>query len=39
MSARKHLTIGLALTGLALGLTTVKANPQSDLNGGFELLE
>jgi hypothetical protein len=39
MNVRKHLTIGLALTGLALGLTTVKANAQQGLNGTFELLE
>jgi hypothetical protein len=39
MNVRKHLTIGLALTGLALGLTTVKANAQAGLNGTFELPE
>jgi hypothetical protein len=39
MNVRKHLTIGLALTGLALGLTTVRANAQSGLNGTFELPE
>jgi hypothetical protein len=31
------LTIGLALIGLALGLTTARANAQSVLKGTFEL--
>jgi hypothetical protein len=39
MNVRKHLTIGLALTGLALGLSTFKANAEQGLNGTFELLE
>jgi hypothetical protein len=39
MNVRKHLTIGLALTGLALGLTTVKAAAQQGLNGTFDLPE
>jgi hypothetical protein len=39
MNERTHLTIGLALTGLVLGLTTLKANAQSGLNGTFELPE
>jgi len=39
MNVRKHLTIGLALTGLALGLSTFQANAQSVLNGTFELSE
>jgi hypothetical protein len=33
MNVRKHLTTGLALAGLALGLAPVKANAQSGLNG------
>jgi hypothetical protein len=37
MNVRKHLTIGLALVGLALGLTTVQANAQPVLKGTFEL--
>jgi hypothetical protein len=37
MNIRKHFTIGLALAGLALGLTTVQANAQSVLKGTFEL--
>jgi hypothetical protein len=37
MNLRKHLTIGLALLGLALGLTTVQANAQPVLKGTFEL--
>src|SRR5580658_10744410 len=37
MSLRKQLTIGLALTGLAVGLTTVQANAQPVLKGTFEL--
>ena len=37
MNVRKHLTISLALTGLALGLITVKANAQQGLKGTFEL--
>jgi hypothetical protein len=39
MNVRKHLTIGLALVGLALGLTAVPANAQSMLKGTFELPE
>ena len=39
MNVRKHLTIGLALTGLVLSLTTAKANAQSGLSGTFELSE
>jgi hypothetical protein len=39
MKVRKHFTIGLALTGLALGLSTFKANAQQGLNGTFELPE
>ena len=39
MNVRKHLTISLALTGLALGLITVKANAQQGLKGTFELAE
>jgi hypothetical protein len=34
---RKHLTIGLALVGLALGLATAPASAQSILRGTFEL--
>lgn len=37
MNIRKHLTIGLALVGLALGLTAVQANAQPVLKGTFEL--
>jgi hypothetical protein len=37
MKIRKQLTIGLALLGLALGLTTVQANAQPVLKGTFEL--
>lgn len=37
MNVRKHLTIGLALLGLALGLTTVQANAETVLKGSFEL--
>jgi len=37
MNLRKQLTIGLALIGLALGLTTVQANAQPVLKGTFEL--
>jgi hypothetical protein len=37
MKIRKQLTIGLALLGLALGLTTVQANAQPVLKGSFEL--
>jgi hypothetical protein len=37
MNVRKQLTIGLALLGLALGLTTVQANAQPVLKGTFEL--
>jgi hypothetical protein len=39
MNVRKHLMIGLALTSVALGLTTVNANAQSGLKGTFELPE
>lgn len=37
MNIRKQLTIGLALVGLALGLTTVQANAEPVLQGTFEL--
>ena len=37
MNVRKQLTIGLALLGLALGLTTVQANAQPVLKGTFDL--
>jgi hypothetical protein len=37
MNGRKHLTIGLALLGLALGFTTARANAQPVLKGSFEL--
>jgi len=37
MNVRKHFTIGLALVGLALGLTTMQANAQPVLRGTFEL--
>jgi hypothetical protein len=37
MNVRKQLTIGLALLGLALGLTAVRANAQPVLKGTFEL--
>jgi len=37
MNIRKQLTIGLALVGLALGLTTMQANAQPVLKGTFEL--
>ncbi|HXM42654.1 MAG TPA: hypothetical protein VN924_15485 [Bryobacteraceae bacterium] len=37
MNVRKQLTIGLALAGLALGLTTVQANAEPVLKGTFEL--
>jgi hypothetical protein len=37
MKLRKHLTIGLALIGLALGLTTARANAQTAIQGTFEL--
>ena len=39
MNVRKHLTIGLALVGLALGLTTVPASAEQVLKGSFELPE
>jgi hypothetical protein len=39
MNVRKHLMIGLALTGLALSLSTLKANAQQALTGTFELPE
>ncbi len=37
MTIRKHLTTGLALVGIALGLTAVQANAQPVLKGTFEL--
>jgi hypothetical protein len=37
MNVRKHLTVGLALAGLALGLTTGTARAASGLKGTFEL--
>jgi hypothetical protein len=37
MNVRKQLTISLALIGLALGLTTVRANAQPVLKGTFDL--
>jgi hypothetical protein len=37
MNTRKHLTISLALTALALGLTTTQASAQEVLKGTFEL--
>jgi hypothetical protein len=37
MTIRKHLTIGLALVALALGLTTVRANAEPVLKGTFDL--
>ncbi len=37
MNVRKHFSIGLALLGLALGLTAVQANAQPVLKGSFEL--
>jgi hypothetical protein len=37
MNGRKHFSIGLALLGLALGFTTVRANAQPVLKGSFEL--
>jgi hypothetical protein len=37
MNVRKHFAIGLALIGLALGLTAVPASAQSALKGTFEL--
>ena len=37
MNGRKHFSIGLALIGLALGFTTVRANAQPVLKGTFEL--
>jgi hypothetical protein len=37
MNLRKHFTIGLALLGLALGLTAARANAQPVLKGTFEL--
>ena len=39
MNVRKYLTVGLALTGLALGLSTFEANAQQGLNGTLELPE
>ena len=37
MQIRKNLITSLALVGLALGLTTVRANAQPILKGAFEL--
>ncbi len=37
MTIRKHFTIGLALIGLALSLTTARASAQPVLKGTFEL--
>jgi hypothetical protein len=37
MTIRKHFTTGLALVGLALGLTAVQAKAQPVLKGTFEL--
>ena len=37
MNTRKHLTIGLALIALALGLTAVQAKAEPVLKGTFEL--
>ena len=37
MDTRKHLTIGSALIGLALGLTTLPASAEPILKGTFEL--
>ena len=37
MNIRKQLTMGLALIGLALGLTTVRASAEPILKGTFEL--
>ena len=37
MNVRTHVTIGLALVGFALGLTTVQANAQPVLKGTFDL--
>ena len=37
MNVRKQLNTGLALIGLALGLTAVQANAQPVLKGTFEL--
>jgi hypothetical protein len=37
MNGRKHFTIGLALIGLALGLTAARANAQTALKGTFDL--
>ena len=37
MNVRKQFTMGLALIGLALGLTTVRASAEPVLKGTFEL--
>lgn len=37
MNLRKHITMGLALAGLAIGLTTAQAKAESILKGTFEL--
>ena len=37
MNKRKHFAIGLALIGLALGITAVQANAEPVLKGTFEL--
>src|SRR5450755_485775 len=37
MNIRKQFTIGLALAGLALGLTTTQARAEPVLRGTFEL--
>jgi hypothetical protein len=37
MNIRRQLSIGLALAGLALGLTTVQAKAEPVLKGTFEL--
>jgi len=37
MNIRKHISTGLALAALALGLTAVKANAEPILRGTFEL--
>jgi hypothetical protein len=37
MNIRKHLTIGLALIGMPLGLSTGRARAESVLKGTFEL--
>src|ERR1051326_4176079 len=37
MNLRKHFTMGLALTGLVLGLVAVPASAEPVLKGSFEL--